>query len=128
MEHVDFIREQIDFIREQVDFIREMLLDFRSPQKITDRSSKWHNFSTNDSMIDRLKVFSIANYLENTLVMSISVLLDQGRSYSSSIKSSVFFGISLFLQIYRKRIGISSDLDYNFLKKRIIVWLDLSCG
>ena len=40
MEHVDFIREQIDFIREQVDFIREMLLDFRSPQKITDRSSK----------------------------------------------------------------------------------------
>ena len=63
MEHVNFIREQVDFIREQVNFIREMLLDFQSQKKITDRSLGGCNFSTNDSMIDRLKVFPIANMI-----------------------------------------------------------------
>ena len=47
---------------------------FVGPKKI---SCKCCNFSTTESILDRLKVFSIANCIGNTLVMTISLLLDQ---------------------------------------------------
>ena len=56
---------------EHSDFLREpLVLQGISKIPLIDQlqTSKWHNFSTNDSMIDRLKVFPIANYLKNTLV------------------------------------------------------------
>ena len=62
-----------------------------------DRSLKCCNFSPTESILDRLKVFSIANCMANTLVMSISLLLDQkvpNEPPGGSEKKRPFFIVS----------------------------------
>ena len=58
-------------------------------------------------MIDRLKVFPIANYLENTLVVFISVLLGQGkynRVLSADIPNADIQNVAKYVDDFETRL------------------------
>ena len=60
-------------------FYYEKIAEYFS--SISLQTSKRPNFSASEPFFDRLKVFPIPNYLENALVMLISLLLDQGSKF-----------------------------------------------
>ena len=73
-------------------FYSEKISEYFS--SISLQTSKRRNFATNQALIDRLNVFPIANYLKNTLVVLILLLLDQGRSlcpFCDFLCSCLFF-------------------------------------